>query len=180
MARDDVARDDVARDDMARDDVAGDGAARSGAAGGGAVRVAPTADLNAVTLYRLLQLRSAVFVVEQDCAYLDPDGRDLEDGALQLWIEADDGSIRSALRLLWDSPTVARLGRVATAPAHRRGGAAAVLVRAAVGLADESGATAIVLDSQSHLTGWYARLGFAIAGEPFLEDGIEHTPMRRG
>jgi ElaA protein len=37
-----------------------------------------------------------------------------------------------------------------------------------------------VLDAQTYLTGWYARLGFAQTGEEFLDDGIPHVPMRRG
>ena len=41
------------------------------------VRDAAVAELDAVTLYQILALRSAVFVVEQNCVYLDPDGRDL-------------------------------------------------------------------------------------------------------
>jgi len=35
------------------------------------------------------------------------------------------------------------------------------------------------LDAQAHLEGWYARFGFAVDGEPFLEDGIPHVPMSR-
>ena len=44
-------------------------------------------DLSPQTLYRLLALRSAVFVVEQTCCYLDPDGADLT--ALHVWAEQD-------------------------------------------------------------------------------------------
>jgi ElaA protein len=36
-----------------------------------------------------------------------------------------------------------------------------------------------VLDAQTHLTGWYGRFGFTVAGAGFVEDGIPHTPMRR-
>ena len=54
------------------------------------VRVATFAELTPLQLYRILKLRSDVFVVEQDCVYPDIDDRDLEPGAQHLWIEQDD------------------------------------------------------------------------------------------
>ena len=53
----------------------------------------PLAAVPPETLYRILQLRSQVFVVEQDCVFLDLDGRDLDDGCRQLWIEDDAGDV---------------------------------------------------------------------------------------
>ena len=35
-----------------------------------------------------------------------------------------------------------------------------------------------VLDAQSHLVGWYERIGFEVTGPEYIEDGIAHTPMR--
>ena len=64
-----------------------------------------------------------------------------------------------------------------TAPAARGRGLAGVLVQQVV--ADHGAATAVVLDAQSHLAGWYARYGFVRDGEDFVEDGIPHTPMAR-
>ena len=51
-------------------------------------------------LYAALTLRAAVFVVEQDCPYLDPDGRDLEPTTQHLWIADDDGAMAAYLRVL--------------------------------------------------------------------------------
>lgn len=138
------------------------------------VRTASFAELDPLTAYRLWALRSEVFVVEQDCPYLDLDGRDLEPSARHLWVE-DDGAPVATLRLL-DDGDVLRIGRVATAGAARGRGHAARLVRAALALAGER---AVVLDAQSHLVDWYAGFGFAPSGRGFLEDGIPHTPMRR-
>jgi ElaA protein len=139
------------------------------------VHDAPLAQLDPRTLYAILALRSAVFVVEQECVYLDPDGRDLEPGARQLWAE-HDGAVVATLRLLRDPGPLARIGRVATSARARGRGVAAALVRRAVELA---GPVDIVLDAQSHLAGWYERLGFAVDGPEFVEDGIPHVPMRR-
>jgi ElaA protein len=133
-------------------------------------------DLDAVTLYKILQLRTDVFVVEQECPYRELDGRDLEPDARQLWV-ADDDQVVATLRLLRDPDGTARIGRVATAKAARKGGLAALLMDHALELAGER---EVVLDAQSYLADWYARFGFVRAGEEYLDDGIPHVPMRRG
>lgn len=139
------------------------------------VRDALLADLDPGVLYRILALRSAVFVVEQDCPYLDPDGRDLEPDALQLWIE-DGRAVVATLRLLRDPDGSVRIGRVATARDARGSGLAKDLMRRALELADDA---PIVLDAQTYLEEWYAGFGFVRAGEEYLDDGIPHVPMRR-
>lgn len=126
------------------------------------------------TLYRLLQIRSAAFVVEQECAYLDLDGRDLEPGCV-LWWATLDGEIISTLRVLRDGEDRV-IGRVATAPEARSTGAAGRLIQAAI--AHEPART-FHLGGQAHLAAWYGRFGFAISGEGYLEDGIPHVPMTR-
>lgn len=129
-------------------------------------------------LYRILWLRVAVFVVEQEAAYAELDGRDIEPDTELFWIE-DDGEVLATLRLLRDEGA-ARIGRVATAASARGRGLSAELMRAAVTRADERWpGVAIDLDAQKHLSGWYARFGFAISGPEFAEDGIPHVPMRR-
>ena len=139
------------------------------------VRVAPLIELDPATLYRILKLRSDVFVVEQDCAYDDLDGRDLEPDARQLWVERD-GEVLATLRLLTDPNGEARIGRVVTAASARGERLAAALMRRAIELA---GGRSVVLAAQSYLEGWYAGFGFARDGAEFVEDGIPHVPMRR-
>jgi ElaA protein len=139
------------------------------------VRAALTGELDAGTLYRILAVRSAVFVVEQDCVYLDTDGRDLEPDARQLWIESD-GAVLATLRLLRDPDGAARIGRVATVPSARSAGLARQLMVRALEL---SAGREIVLDAQSYLVDWYARFGFVRASAEYLEDGIPHVTMRR-
>ena len=140
----------------------------------GDVRVAAFAELPADTAYRLWALRSEVFVVEQDCPYLDLDGLDAEPSTRHLWVERG-GEPVATLRLL-DEGAHLRIGRVATRAAHRGAGLAAALVDAGLALAGER---AVVLDAQSHLVDWYTGFGFAPSGRGFVEDGIPHTPMRR-
>jgi ElaA protein len=138
------------------------------------VRDATLAELDPSTLYRILALRSDVFVVEQNCPYLDPDGRDLEPGARQLWIERD-AAVLATLRVLDDDPHTARIGRVATARSARGEGLAARLMTRALELC---AGREIVLDAQTYLFDWYRRFGFVRDGEDFLDDGIPHVPMR--
>ena len=134
-------------------------------------------ELPTTALYGILRLRAEVFVVEQACVYLDPDGRDLEPSTRHLWVEDEPGgAVVAALRVLRESDGATSIGRVVTAPTHRSRGLAAELVKTALaGIG--AGAGPVRINAQSHLVDWYARFGFAPAGDEFLEDGIPHTPM---
>jgi ElaA protein len=131
-------------------------------------------DISATDLYALLLLRSEVFVVEQACAYLDPDGRDLEPGTTHLWLVAADGTVASTIRLLTEPDGGHRIGRVVTAPGHRGHRLASRLIDHALTFARPP----VVLDAQSHLVAVYARHGFEPSGPEYLDVGILHTPMR--
>jgi len=133
------------------------------------------ADLDAVTLYALLRLRTDVFVVEQACPYPELDGRDTEASTTHLWT-VDVAGPTSYLRVLSDPSGARRIGRVCTRGDARGHGLAGALMEAALSLVAVRTA---VLDAQSHLQGWYARYGFEPDGPPFVEDGIPHVPMRR-
>ncbi len=132
------------------------------------------AELTIRELHDILRLRSEVFVAEQGCAYADVDGRDAEPGTRHHWIERD-GTIVAYARTLEEPGGAIRIGRVVTAATARRSGLAAELIRhLTTGLTGE-----VVLDAQSHLTGWYERAGYQVSGASFVEDGIPHVPMRR-
>lgn len=131
-------------------------------------------------LYALLKLRSEVFVVEQDCVFLDIDGRDRD--AEHLCAEAADGRLAACLRLLppaGDRPEVA-IGRVVVAPDFRGRGLGHRLTAAAVTRAEErfpgSGQR---VSAQEHLQDFYASHGFATISDRYLDDGIWHVDMRR-
>ena len=140
----------------------------------GTVHVASFAELDPLTAYRLWQLRQQVFVVEQDCPYLDLDGRDLEAGTRHVWVDHDSAPV-AYLRILTD-PDAARIGRVLVAPGHRGAGLAALLMARALELVGDRPS---VLDAQSYLARWYERFGYVATGPEFLDDGIPHVPMRR-
>ncbi|MDN5859568.1 MAG: GNAT family N-acetyltransferase [Pseudonocardia sp.] len=137
------------------------------------------ADLSPAQLYLLLRLREEVFVVEQECAYPELDGRDLEEAARHYWLTPHGlpHTVLGCLRLLEEPGGAYRIGRLCTAPSVRRRGLGRQLLRA--GLA-EVGGGACVLDAQEHLVEFYRKHGFEPSGPSYVEDGIAHVPMVRG
>jgi ElaA protein len=122
-----------------------------------------------------------VFVVEQRCAYLDPDGQDLDGDTCHLmgW---DDDQLVAYLRLLDPESQGGDvvIGRVLTAPAGRGKGLGHEMMEQALKQAERRWPEVpIYLSAQAHLQGYYGRYGFVVAGEEYLEDDIPHIGMRR-
>jgi ElaA protein len=132
-------------------------------------------EITAAQLYPLLRLRVDVFVVEQECPYPELDGRDLLPTTTHLWWQPAD-ELEGYLRLLVDEDGTHRIGRVCTTRATRGTGLGARLMKVAL---EEIGDAPAVLEAQTYALDFYARFGFAPAGERYLEDGIEHMTMRR-
>jgi ElaA protein len=139
------------------------------------VHAARLDELTPRALLGILALRQAVFVVEQNCVYPDIDANDADPHTVQLWIEDDSGEVVSTLRLIDDGARGHRIGRVATHAASRGRGYSGALMRRAI----ELSGPLITLSAQSYLVDWYASFGFEERGERWIEDGIEHAPMRR-
>ncbi|MCX4219258.1 MULTISPECIES: GNAT family N-acetyltransferase [unclassified Pseudomonas] len=138
-------------------------------------------DLGLEQLYAILKLRSEVFVVEQRCAYLDPDGQDLDGDTCHLmgW---DGNQLVAYLRLLDPESQGGDvvIGRVLTAPAGRGKGLGHEMMEQALKQAEKRWPEVpIYLSAQAHLQGYYGRYGFVVAGEEYLEDDIPHIGMRR-
>lgn len=152
------------------------------------MQASPVSEMDPITLYRVLQLRTDVFVVEQHCPYPELDGRDIEPDSLMVWAEAEteDGSqVVATLRILRDrgidgAEDTTRIGRVTAHRAHRGSGLARALFQFTLErCAELVPGLAIVLDAQEPLEGWYASFGFTRTGPTFLDDDIAHVPMRR-
>jgi ElaA protein len=128
-------------------------------------------------LYALLRLRNEVFIIEQDCPYLDLDGKDQESYHLLYYA---DGQLAAHTRLLpkglsYDDVSI---GRVVTAATHRGIGLGRKLMDASIrGCYDKFGHTDIRISAQLHLQAFYESLGFVAEGEPYDEDGIPHIEM---
>lgn len=139
----------------------------------------PFAELGVQRLYDALALRSEVFVVEQQCVFLDIDGLDRQ--TLHLLGEGDDGRLQAYARLI--PPGLkgedALIGRVVTSPAARGSGAGRALMAEAVAHCQRLWpGRSITLHAQAHLARFYAGFGFQPVGLPYIEDGIPHIEMR--
>jgi ElaA protein len=138
-------------------------------------------DLGKEQLYAILKLRAEVFIVEQQCAYQDVDGQDLEGDTCHL-MAWDGNQLVAYLRLL--DPELQGgdvvIGRVIIAPHARGAGLGHALMDQALEQIEERWPqTPIYLSAQTHLQGYYGRYGFVVTGEEFVEDGIPHIGMRR-
>ena len=133
-------------------------------------------ELNKAELYQIIQLRIAVFIVEQDCPY--PDLDDMDQDAQHLWFE-DAGEIVCYLRV---NPAGSRflepsLGRIVTKKSHRNRGLAEKLIKKAIDLVCEKESRAIRISAQCYLEKYYEKFGFIKASEEYLEDDIPHIEM---
>lgn len=137
-------------------------------------------ELTVEELYIILRLRSEVFVVEQNCPYLDTDNKDQYCHHLMGW---KDDQLVAYTRIV--PPGISydeypSIGRVVTSPAARRGGFGRMLMEKSI---EETislyGETPIRIGAQLYLKEFYTSLGFITSSNVYLEDGIEHIEMTR-
>ena len=134
-------------------------------------------ELSAQELYNLLQLRSEVFVVEQDCVYQDLDGKDQK--ALHI-IGYKNEIIVAYTRVFkpGDYFKEASIGRVVVKQNERQHKYGFVIMEASIkGIKDYYNETAIRISAQTYLRRFYGNLEFKEVGEEYLEDGIPHINM---
>ncbi len=129
-------------------------------------------ELTADELYDLLALRAEVFVVEQNCAYLDPDGVDKV--SWHVWLR-DERGLAGCLRVYGRNGV--RIGRVVVR--YRREGLGTRLMAEGIRAAREKlAAREILISAQQYAQPFYERSGFVRCTDPYLEDGIPHVGMR--
>lgn len=135
--------------------------------------------LSTVELYEILRLRQRVFVLEQDCPYVDADRKDQH--AWHLMGRDADQRLVAYARILPEGaayPGFVSIGRVVTAPEVRGRGLGRIIM-------DESlkrcyrlfGPLPIKIMAQQYLLDFYRDYGFEPASEPYLEDDIWHLDM---
>jgi ElaA protein len=128
-------------------------------------------------LYTILSLRSEVFVVEQNCVYLDTDKKDEDAWHLCGW---QDDVLVAYVRIL--APGVsyeeASIGRVLTNPAFRKNGYGVELMNVAIEKTlQQFNVQKIKIGAQLYLLNFYSSLGFKQTSEVYMEDGIPHIEM---
>lgn len=139
------------------------------------LHISKFSELSADELYGILRLRVSVFVVEQQCAYMETD--DLDQDAVHVWLENEEG-IQAYLRVLdrgAESEHCA-IGRVVAA--KRRRGLGSMIMKEGIRAAREVfGADAVYLEAQTYALPFYERLGFRRISDEFILDGIPHVRM---
>ncbi|QXP60619.1 GNAT family N-acetyltransferase [Olleya sp. HaHaR_3_96] len=141
------------------------------------VKVKTFAELTTQELYDVLQLRSEVFVVEQDCVYQDIDGKDQK--ALHV-IGFKDEKIVAYTRLFkpGDYFELASIGRVIVDKAQRQYKYGYDIMNASIeAVKAHYNQTEIKISAQCYLKRFYGNLGFKEIGDEYLEDGIPHIGM---
>ncbi|MGC4128648.1 MAG: GNAT family N-acetyltransferase [Bergeyella sp.] len=136
-------------------------------------------ELNTSDLYKILQSRMEVFIIEQECHYLDLDDEDQK--AIHFWAE-ENGEILAYCRIFDKGikyPETS-IGRVLTTEKGRGKGLGKKLVDYAVQIIENRFHTSeIRISAQDYLIQFYTDFGFQSTGKKYLEDDIPHTEMLR-
>jgi len=141
------------------------------------IKIKTFEELTKEELYLLLQLRSEVFVVEQDCVYQDIDGKD-EKAHHVLGFKEDKLVAYTRVFKSGDYFTEASIGRVVVQESQRRFKLGFTIMEASIAFAKERlQEKSIHISAQCYLIGFYESLGFEAKGEEYLEDGIPHVGM---
>ncbi len=134
-------------------------------------------ELSVDELYAILHLRSAVFVVEQNCVFQDADYKDKPSHHLMGWKE---DVLVAYTRLVppgvsYEEPSI---GRVVTAITARGSGIGRTLMQQSITTCRKLfGNNVIRIGAQLYLKDFYASLGFVPTGGIYPEDGIDHIEM---
>jgi ElaA protein len=134
-------------------------------------------ELSTEELYKILNTRQKVFVVEQKCYYLDADNNDQK--ALHLWAEKN-GEIVAYLRLFPENIKYreASIGRVLTSKSVRGENLGKTLVAFSLQVVfNQLRCKSVRISAQDYLIKFYSSFGFIDTGKKYLEDEIPHTEM---
>lgn len=136
-------------------------------------------ELTVDELYKILQLRVDVFVVEQNCPYHEID--DFDQMSYHAYME-DGGEIVAYIRVLPENTKFREVsvGRVISSAKKRGMGLGIAILKEGIAIAEEKfGAKEIRIEAQTYAREFYEKAGFVKDSEEFLEDGIPHIEMIR-
>ena len=133
-------------------------------------------DLSRDELYNILRLRQEVFIIEQNCNYLDADNYDIKSSHL---IAYKDNQLIAYMRITPAGTIYLNIsfGRILVKKEYRNLGIGKELLNR--GLALFASDTVIVMSAQVYLVKFYEYFGFSTIGEEYLEDEITHIKMIR-
>ena len=135
-------------------------------------------DLTLNEFHDIIALRLYVFVVEQNCPYLDLDGKDKK--SYHLICRDGKGNVIATSRIL--PPGVSHedtaIGRVVVNQNYRSHGIGHDMMERCINFCrKEFGNAPIVISAQKHLENYYGKHQFVSTGSEYLEDGIPHVAM---
>jgi ElaA protein len=134
-------------------------------------------ELTTEELYQILRLRSEVFVVEQNCVFLDLDNKD---AACHHVMGRKGNQLLGYSRIMPPGISYAEssIGRIVSSPAARGLGVGRELMPYSIGtLYRLHGKRDIRIGAQCYLKEFYESYGFVQTGEIYPEDGIDHVEM---
>ncbi len=136
-------------------------------------------DLSTNEFHDLIALRLKAFVLEQNVAYLDLDGKDKK--SYHVICRDGKGDIVSTARIL--PPGVSfkdvGLGRIVVNDAIRGEGVGKELLKQCVEFSlAEFGNTPVFISAQKHLEEYYSKLNFESTGKEYEEGGVPHVEMK--
>lgn len=134
-------------------------------------------ELKVEEIYKILELRNEVFIVEQKCAYQDCDGKD--ENAYHLYLQ-DNGKIIAYLRILKKGVSFDEIsiGRVLVNKNYRGKGISREMMLKAISFIELNlNEKEIKIQAQSYLVNFYKSLGFKETSNEYLEDNIPHIDM---
>ena len=134
-------------------------------------------ELTTRDVYAVLQLRSEIFVVEQNCVYQDIDGKDFK--AFHV-LGYKDNNLVAYTRIFkpGDYFKEASIGRVVVKKSERKHKYGYVIMQESIAAVKEHlQETTIKISAQKYLLKFYNNLGFKEEGEEYLEDGLPHMVM---
>ncbi|HRC33311.1 MAG TPA: GNAT family N-acetyltransferase [Bacteroidia bacterium] len=129
-------------------------------------------------LYAILKLRMEVFIVEQNCFYLDLD--DVDKVCLHLYATDSADNIAAYARAIPQGAVYksSSFGRVVVHPQWRGTGLGKLLTKNVMEVIENNfGTTEIKISAQSHLEKFYVSFGFVKCGDEYMDAGILHIPM---
>lgn len=137
-------------------------------------------ELSSLELYRIIQLRINVFIVEQNCPYPELDDKDLVSYHVMIW---EGEELLAVTRLVPPGisyPNYASIGRVATHANYRGSGLGKLVMTESIKACEELfPGYNFKISAQAYLVSFYEAFGFDKIGDEYLEDNIPHVAMIR-
>ena len=134
-------------------------------------------ELSTQELYKIIEARINVFVVEQNCPYSECDNKD--QNSIHLFY-LNQNQLAAYLRIIpagisYQEPSI---GRVLVTKKHRREGLGLKMMRQAISyIKNNLDSDTIRISAQEYILDFYRKLGFEVVSDRYLEDGIPHFEM---